>query len=225
MKSTSPKTDAELQQDVLDELRWDTRVNATDVGVSARDGVVTLTGAVDSWAKRHAAGRAAHRVAGATDVANDVTVRVAGAMERGDAELAKAAREALTWDVRVPGQEIETTVAEGVVTLEGTVSYWSQRADAEAAVRNLTGVQAVDNLILVAPAPARASDVRRAVAAALARQAKREAGHLDVACDEGRVTLTGTVRSWAEREAAVGAAGATPGVRDVVDRLHVGARS
>lgn len=123
----------------------------------------------------------------------------------------------------MPDRDLETTVTRGVITLEGTVKYWSQRADAEAAVRDLTGVQAMHNLLLVAPSQAHAADVRRAVAAALARQAKREAGHLDIACDDGRVVLTGAVHSWAEREAAVGAAGAIPGVRDVVDHLQVGA--
>jgi osmotically-inducible protein OsmY len=223
MKVMARKSDAQLQTDVQNELRWDTRVNVTDVGVSAHDGVVTLSGVVDSWAKRYAAQQAAHHVAGVLDVANDIEVHIPGSFESSDADIAKAAREALKWDVRIPEEKIQTTVSKGILTLEGTVSFWSQRNDAEETVRNLAGVTTVNNLITVAPPKASPADVRRAVSEALARQAQSEAQRFDIEIHDGRVVLKGTVHSWAERQAAVTAAGATPGVRNVVDHLHVGA--
>ncbi len=222
MKTATKKSDSTLQLDVQNELRWDTRVNVTDVGVSAKDGVVTLTGTVDSWARRYAAQQAAHRVAGVHDVANDIQVRVPGSLERTDADIAKAARQALEWDVRVPEEKIQTTVSKGIITLEGEVSYWSQRADAEEAVRNLAGVQAVNNFLSVSPTKVSPSDVQKSVSDALARHARDEAKRFNISLVDGKVTLKGAVSSWAERQAAVSAAGATPGVRAVVDQLQVG---
>lgn len=221
MKVRQRKSDAQLQTDVHNELRRDTRVNVTDVGVSAREGVITLTGNVDSWAKRYAAQQAAHRVAGVLDVANDIEVHIPGSLERTDGDIAKAARQALEWDVRVPEQKIQTTVARGIITLEGTVSYWSERADAEETVRNLAGVRGVNNFLSVSPPKVSPADVRRSVTDALTRQAQVEAQRFEIALTDGRVTLKGSVHSWAERQAAVSAAGATPGVCAVADELRV----
>lgn len=221
MKTMARKSDEQLQADVQNELRMDTRVHVSDIGVSARDGVITLTGSVDSWSRSYAAQQAAHRVAGVTDVANDITVRTTGSMERSDTDLAAAARQALEWDVRVPERNIQTSVSKGVITLEGGVNYWSERADAEEAVRNLVGARGVINLITVAPSRTNAAEVRKAVADALARQAQGEAQRFDIELQDGRVTLAGSVHSWAERLAAVGAAGAIPGVRGVTDHLRV----
>jgi osmotically-inducible protein OsmY len=128
------KTDAEIQQDVLRELAWDTRVAATEVGVEVDEGVVTLTGTVDHWGKRHAAQEAAHRVHGVLDVANDITVRAPGTPGRTDNEIAHAVRHVLEWDVFVPSTRIQSTVSNGAVTLDGSVDNWSQRQDAERAV-------------------------------------------------------------------------------------------
>lgn len=220
MPTTPKKSDQQLQTDVQNQLCFDTRVDAAAVGVSARDGVVTLSGTVDSWAQRHAAQQSAHRVAGVRDVANDVVVRVPGALGRTDADIAKAARQALEWDVRLPDEDIQTTVARGVITLEGAVECLSQCVDAEEAVRHLAGVQGVDNKLTVAP-KATPVDVRAAVCDALSRQALGEARSFDIALVDGCVTLSGTVHSWAERQAALNAAGATAGVRAVVDQLRV----
>jgi len=221
MKTMPKKTDAQIQADVQNTMRWDTRVNITDIGVSVKEGVVTLTGNVDSWARRYAAQQAAHRVSGVQDVANDIKVHVPGSLERTDTEIAKAARQALEWDVRVPEEKIQTTVTNGVITLEGTVGYWSQRADAEETVRYLAGVKAVNNIISVTPAKASATEVRKSVAESLTRQVETEVRNLDIAINDGRVTLTGPVHSWAERQAVLNAAGATNGVRAVVDHLKV----
>lgn len=219
MKAMPERTDGKLQADVLSELRADTRVGAADVGVAVKEGVVTLSGTVDSWARRHAAQRAAHRVAGVLDVANGITVRLPGSRERTDAEIARAARQALDWDVRVPADAVRTTVTDGEVTLEGTVDYLSQREDAEKAVRYLVGVTGVTNRIVVHAHVIAPADVRLAIAEALRRHAMRETRHIDLSIEDGVVTLTGLVSSPSERRAVLGAACATHGVRQVVDRL------
>jgi osmotically-inducible protein OsmY len=216
------RTDSELQRAVLQELRWDTRVEETDVGVEVDAGVVTLTGTVANWAKRIAAQEAAHRVAGVLDVANDIQVRTSGSPGRTDTEIAAALRQALEWDVLVPDDRIRSTVSEGRVTLEGDVDFWSQREDAERAVRNLAGVRGITNLIEVCPSMVLSDDVRTSIEEALSRQAEREAKHINIEVQDGRVILSGVVHSWAEQEAVLGAAKGTPGVRTVDARLRIG---
>jgi osmotically-inducible protein OsmY len=215
------RTDAEIQQDVLRELKWDSRVEETDVGVEVDEGVVTLTGTVGSWAKRVAAAEAAHRVHGVLDVANDIVVKVPGSAGRTDTEIAHAVRTALEWDVFVPEKRIQSTVSDGVVTLKGEVDSLRQREDAERAVRNLAGVRGVANLIEVKPPRVAPQEVQRSIEKALERQAEREAQRITVAVRDSRVTLSGNVRSWAEKEAAIGAARGTAGVRDVEDHLRI----
>jgi osmotically-inducible protein OsmY len=214
------KTDTQVHHDVLEELKWDSRVDETEVGVEVDGGVVTLTGTVTSWAKRQAAEEAARRVIGVRDVANDVKVKVPGGLARTDTEIAQAVRRALEWDVFVPEETIASTVSDGRVTLGGTVERWSQREDAARAVRNLTGVKAVVNTITVKPAAPVTEDVRKAIEQALDRRAEREARRIRVDVHDGAVTLTGTVHSWAERKAVLAATRFTPGVRTVEDHLR-----
>jgi len=214
------KTDAQIHHDILEELKWDSRVEETEVGVQVASGVVTLTGTVTSWAKRVAAQEAAHRVIGVQDVANDIKVMVAGGLMRTDTEIAQAVRRALEWDVFVPEEKITSTVTDGWVTLDGAVDTWSQRNDAERAVRNLTGVKLVLNKISVKPTKPVPEDVRRAIEQALERRAEREARRISVDVKDGTVTLTGTVDSWAERKSVIAAARFTPGVQMVEDRLR-----
>jgi osmotically-inducible protein OsmY len=215
------KSDVQIQQEVLRELRWDTRVDATEIGVTVHTGVVTLTGTVGSWAKRAAAEEAAHRVAGVHDVANGVQVKLPSSLERTDSEIAEAVRHALEWDVFVPDTRIQSTVSDGRVTLGGTVDTAAEREDAERAVRNLAGVRGVVNKIRVAPAVRLPGDVKKAIEEALERRAQHEAKRIEVQVEEGRVILRGHVRSWAEKEAIVGAVGHAPGVQTVEDRLHI----
>jgi osmotically-inducible protein OsmY len=215
------RTDSEIQQDVLRELKWDTRVEETDVGVQVDEGVVTLSGTVSSWGKRFAAEDAAHRVRGVLDVANDIAVKLPGTPGRTDTEIAKAVRNALEWDVFVPEDRVQSTVSAGVVTLKGDVESWAQRDDAERAVRNLSGVRGVTNRLEVKPPKVAAAEVQKYIVDALERQALREAKRITLDVRDGRVTLSGSVRSWAEREAVVGAAKGTPGVRTVQDQLHI----
>ena len=219
MTTATKKTDTQIHHDVLEELKWDSRVDETEVGVQVDAGVVTLTGTVSSWGKRVAAQEAARRVMGVLDVANDITVKVPGGLTRTDTEIAQAVRQALEWDVFVPEATIGSTVSGGWVTLDGTVERWSQRADAERAVRNLTSVKGVVNRITVKPTRPVTEDVHRAIEQALERRAEREAKRIRVEVRDGVVTLRGSVHSWAERKSVVAAARFTPGVEEVDDQL------
>lgn len=213
------RTDAEIQQAVLRELKWDTRVEETDVGVEVDRATVTLTGTVSNYAKKVAAAEAAHRVAGVLDVANDVNVRIPG-MGRTDTDIVQAVRSALEWDVRVPDQAIQCTVTDGWVTVAGVVNTYSEKEDADWAVRNLAGVRGVINLIEVHYAPSIAtSRIKDAIEEALERRAERAADHIQVSEHDGVVTLRGRVQSWAERQAILGTARHAPGVRAVQDEM------
>jgi osmotically-inducible protein OsmY len=220
MPQAIKKSDSQIHHDVLEELKWDSRVDETEVGVQVNGGVVTLTGTVTSWAKRVAAQEAARRVIGVLDVANDTKVNVPGGLARTDTEIAQAVRQTLEWDVFVPNEKITSTVTDGWVTLEGPIESWSQRDAAERAVRNLSGVKMVVNKIIVKPAQPMTGDVRKAIEEALERRAEREARNIGVDVRDGTVTLTGPVHSWAERQSVLAAARFTPGVRAVEDRLR-----
>ncbi|HYQ46590.1 MAG TPA: BON domain-containing protein [Polyangiaceae bacterium] len=216
------RTDAEIKQAVLHELKWDTHVDDAHVAVGVDQGVVTLTGRVPSWAQRVAAQKAAHRIAGVLDVANDLLVRPQATLGHSDTEIAQAVRSALKWSVFVPDTRITSTVSDGRVTLEGEVDYLAQREDAEKAVRNLAGVCGVINAVQVIPPRAVApSDVRSAIAAALERRTEREVGRIHLDVQDGRVTVSGTVHTWAEHETVLGAAKGTPGVRSIDDQLRI----
>lgn len=214
------KTDVQIHHDVLEELKWDSRVDETEVGVQVHNGVVTLTGTVTGWAKRVAAQEAAQRVIGVLDVANDLKVNVPGT--RTDTDIAHAIRQALEWDVFVPDDKIRSTVSNGWVTLEGTVDRVSQREDAERAVRNLFGVRGISNMIALKDTTTPVTeDVRKAIEQTLERRAEREARRIRVDVHDGIVTLTGTVHTWAERKSVLAAVRFTQGVRSVDDRLRI----
>jgi osmotically-inducible protein OsmY len=214
-------SDSQIQQEVLRELKWDTRVDETQIGVTVEDGVVTLRGSVDGYAKRVAAQEAAHRVRGVLDVANDIEVKPGSGVERSDTEIAQAVRGALVWDVWIPEDRIQSTVANGWVTLEGMVSVLRERSDAERAVRYLAGVRGVTNRILVSPPHVDPDDVRLVIEDALDRRAEREAKRLSVEVSDGTVTLTGQVRSWDEKRAVMGAVSHARGVRSITDHLTI----
>src|SRR5882672_8811978 len=145
--ATETRTDLQIQTDVLAELKWDTRVMPNEIGVMVKDGVVTLTGWVDSYTKKWAAEEAAHRVRGVKAVANDIELRLPSTAERNDADIAAAAVRALEWDAFVPIDKLDVTVSKGWVTLRGEVEWNYQRSDAERVVRRLAGVKGVSNLI------------------------------------------------------------------------------
>src|SRR5574341_1533778 len=220
----SVKSDAQIHQDVLHELRWDSRLDATEISVAVDQGVVTLTGTVASYAKKVAAKEAAHRVAGVLDVANDICVEIPGSAGRTDTEIAQAVRQALAWNVLVPHTRITSTVEDGWVTLEGSVDRLRERADAERAVWHLQGVCGVTNKIVVRPLTVQSERLREVIEEALercaAREAAREAARIQVQVSDGVVTLTGRVHSYEEKRAMLDAVSHAPGVRTVQDHLR-----
>jgi osmotically-inducible protein OsmY len=221
MPVMSVKSDREVQEDVLRELRWDSRIRQEEVGVEVDDGVVTLTGTVDSWAKKLAAKEAAHRVLGVRDVADDVRIKLPGSLQRTDTEIAQDVRFALEQDAFVPDQDIRSTVSDGLVTLEGRVQTLRQKEDAARAVRGIRGAKGVNNWLTVEPAKADPGQLRKSIEQALERRAEREADKIEVTVDDGIVTLRGRVRTWPEKTAVLGAVSHAPGVREVKDHLFV----
>jgi osmotically-inducible protein OsmY len=215
------KTDAEIQRQVLQELAWDPRVDASEVGVQVENGVVVLAGKIEHYAKKLAAAEAAHRVRGVLDVVNDLEVELGRTELPDDTEIAQAIRDTLRWHVFVDEGKIQSTVANGRVTLEGEVSQWFQRDSAARAVQNLKGVKSLVNKLVVRGPGVEANRIRRSIEDALERQAEREAKRIDIDVHGGVVTLKGTVRSWSERRAVERAAGFAPGVERVNDQLVV----
>lgn len=220
MSITTTLSDSEIQRRVQQELEWDARVDSSGVAVAVKRGVVTLTGFVDTYAKKVAALDAVHQVQGVRDVADEVQVRLV-VHAKADQEIAQAVRAALIWDVFVPDERIKSTVSAGWVTLEGSVDRWQQRDDACRAIERLSGVCGVTNRIEVKPPRVEATKIRKSIEDALRRRAEREANKLQLAVDDGVVTLKGTVDSWAEKYAVGQLANYSPGVKRVVNEITV----
>jgi osmotically-inducible protein OsmY len=216
------KTDSQLKKDVESELGWDPSIDATHVGVTVKDGVVTLTGHLETYAEKFAIERVVQRVAGVRAIAVELDVRLDPGHKRTDGELAAAAEAALRWHALVPEDRIKVKVEKGWLTLSGEVDWDYQRTQAVKAVRTLTGVVGVSNNIALKPQVTPAN-VSQRIRDALARQAEREARNIEVQIDGPVVTLRGKVHSWAERSAAQGAAWSAPGITTVVNRLEVDA--
>jgi osmotically-inducible protein OsmY len=214
------RTDLELQKDVLDELQWEPSVEATDIGVIVKDGVVTLTGNVDSFSEKWEAEHSTLRVYGVRAVANEIQVKMSGDDERTDEDIALAATNALEWNTLIPTDSIETVVENGWVTLKGEVEWQYQKTTAEYVVRHLLGVKGVINEVTIKPR-IMPSDVKEKIQAAFKRNAALDAQGIQVETDGGKVTLKGKVRSWAERDEAWQAAWAAPGVTEVKDKIKI----
>ena len=211
-------TDVRLRDAIIRQLDWDPEVDDSAVGVAAKDGTVTLTGFIDSYAGKLAAERAVKRVRGVRAVANDIVVRVK--VDRTDADIAADAARALTLHPAIP-ESIQATVHNGHVTLTGKVEWLVQRDCAEEVVQHIRSVRGIQNHIEVSPKTIQ-RDVRRRIVQTLHHNAELDARHIDVAIgDDDAVILTGTVRSWSQRDAAERAAGSAPGIRRVDNRLIV----
>jgi osmotically-inducible protein OsmY len=213
-------TNEELVLSVTDELFWDPKVDSEAVAVSADGGLITLRGTVGSLRQKREAKNAAERVWGVTGVNNELNVRIMTDQRREDADLRGDVLQALMLDSLVPAS-VDAAVKDGFVTLSGSATWQYERDEAEFIVGNILGVTGVENdLYLVMPTPS-AGDVQHAIKKAFTRDAKLDADDLMVASSNGTVTLTGTVHSWSERDAAVAAAWAAPGVSLVDDLLTV----
>ena len=205
----------------MDELAWDPAISANAIGVAVKDGVVTLSGHLDTFAEKVAVQRAVRRVTGVRAMAIELDVKLAPQHKRSDSEIAAAAEHALRWNSVVPVDKVRTTVEQGWVQLTGEVEWDYQRQAAYKSVRSLTGVVGVSNEITLRQRTTPA-DLAQRIEDALKRQALREAHRVQVTVENGRVTLKGSVHSWQERDAAQGAAWSAPGVRDVVNQLTLG---
>jgi osmotically-inducible protein OsmY len=212
--------DQHLQQAVLAELNWEPGVTAAHIGVTANDGVVTLTGHVDNYAEKHAAEAAALRVRGVSAVADEIEVRLSPETQRTDDELAAAAVERLAWDVSVPQGAVKVTVEDGWITLTGEVDWHYQRAAAEQDMHRLFGVVGVTNLITI-KSKVHASDISDDIMHALHRSWFFDPKTINVTAEDGIVRLTGTVHSAHERQVAAATAWSAPGVTEVQNDIVI----
>jgi osmotically-inducible protein OsmY len=214
------KTDVELQQDVMNELKWEPTVKAAEIGVAVKDGVVTLSGYVDSYAKKWAAERAAARVFGVRAVAEAIKVRLPGSLKRSDEDIAQAVANVLEWNVLVPHDRVKVQVQDGLVTLSGEVDWGYQKFAAEEAVRYLMGVVWFSNQITVKPT-VKPQDIKNKIVSAFQRNALLDSRRIAVDTRGGWVILSGSVRTWGERAEAQWAAWAAPGVSEVDNNIII----
>lgn len=215
------KSDSEIKTQVLRELKWDSRIGGSEIGVAVTQGVVTLTGIVTNYAKRVAAQDAAHRVAGVLDVANEIEVRRQGEFVKSDEDLARAVRHVLEWDAFVPDKRIKSSISDGWVTLEGEVDLWREREDAEKAVLRLEGVIGVINKIQMVPRKVDPDELLEQIEYALERRADREAERLRIEVNDGAVDVFGRVHSWQEKRAVLGSISHAPGVMAIRDHIRL----
>lgn len=214
------KTDLEVQKNVQEQLRWEPILNAAEIGVSVKNGVVTLSGQVDSYVKKMAVEKAAKRVSGVKAVAEDIQVGLSVANKRTDAEIAEAVVNALRWDISVPEEKLQTQVENGFVTLSGEVDWDYQRTAAQHAIEKLTGVKFVFNNIKLKVKPVLAN-IKEKIKAALVRDAAIDADKISIAVSDNKVILSGTVRSIAQKDDAELAAWSAPGVNHVENLILV----
>jgi osmotically-inducible protein OsmY len=217
------KTDTELQQDVMDELKWEPSIKAAEIGVGVKDGVVTLSGYVDTLGEKWIAERAVVRVFGVKGVAGELEVRLPSSVQRPDEDIAQAAAHALQWNVWLSrmADRIKVNVENGWITLSGDVDWLYQRDAAGDTVRNLLGVQGLSNKIAINPTTVKGQAVKDKIESAFQRNAILDARRIKVETHAGKVILRGSVRSWAEREQVEWAASAAPGVSEIESHIII----
>ena len=215
------RSDRDLKQRILRELKWDSRISWASINVEVNDAVATLTGSVMSYGQKVAAREAAHRVTGVLDVANDIEVNPSDGFARSDTELARAIRSALEWDALVPDELIQSTVSDGWVTLEGEVNNGRERTDAEKMIRRLSGVVGVINKITIRRQAINEEQLRVEIEDALETRADRETERLGIEIHDGAVVLRGRVHSWQEKRAVLGSISHAPGVMQVKDHIRI----
>jgi osmotically-inducible protein OsmY len=214
------KTDAQIQKDVMAQLHWEPVLNAAEIGVAVKDGIVTLSGIVDTYTKKLAAERAAKGIAGVRAVAEDIQVGVSPYFRRTDTEIAEAVLNALKWHTSVNESKIKVKVDEGVVTLEGEVDWDYQRRAARTAIENLNGVRTIYNFISVKPV-ASPGDIKKKISDSFHRMASVDSEKLSVDIVGGKAILRGRVHSIKEKEDAADVAWSAPGIINVDNQLEV----
>jgi len=214
------ETDANLKQQVTNELKWEPSIDASQIGVIVKNGVVTLTGHVDTYAQKISVEKAVKRVAGVRALAEELEVKIPGKDKRTDEDIALTALNNLKWNSNVPEERIQLKAEDNWITLEGQVDWNYQKEAAKKSIASLPGVRGVTNSIKVAPV-VEPRDVKQQIRSAFKRNANIDANHVNVRAEGHKVILSGSVQSWAEKKQAEKAAWSAPGVTNVKNEIEV----